>query len=294
MLQFIVITFSLMMTLILTFLAKKTRRHILKQAFMIYAILFGITSLITSGMILYNHKTGIYNWVKSHTVDEYVSATALPSERIESLLPIVEPIHMREEVHLDVPIIGQHPELPRGCEVTSLAMLLQYHDVDVDKMTLAKQIRKDDTPYKKTKNGVHFGNPHKGFVGSMYSFSKPGYGVYHEPVADLAKQYLGEQVVDFSGGSFEDILNHVNQDRPVWVITNVSYKKLSDKQFETWQTDDGPIQITMKEHSVLVVGYDEEYIYFNEPIKAEKRKVPIQNFKEAWVQMGKQAITVTP
>ena len=160
-------------------------------------------------------------------------------------------------------------------------------------MTLAKQVPKDTTPYSEKDGEISFGNPNKGFVGNMYNLSKPGYGVYHGPIANLTAQYVDEERVnDFSGGSFFQILEQLNEKRPVWVITNTTYKKLSEDYFETWKTPQGPKRITMKEHSVLVTGYDSQSIYFNDPISGQKKKAPISDFREAWVQMGKQAISI--
>lgn len=46
------------------------------------------------------------------------------------------------EILLDVPFIHQleAPSLVSGCEVTALAMLLNYYEISVDKNTLANQI----------------------------------------------------------------------------------------------------------------------------------------------------------
>ncbi len=184
--------------------------------------------------------------------------------------------------------IKQMPELPRGCEVTSLAMLINYAGIKVDKMTLADKISK--VPYKDGE--IFFGNPNKGFVGDMYDFKKNGLGVYHAPVFQLLKEYLPNSAVDISSADFENILFFVNNNCPVWVIINSTYKELDKKYFQIWNTKEGDIKITNKEHSVLITGYDKDFVYFNDPLGATG-SASISDFEKAWIQMGRQAVTVT-
>lgn len=201
-------------------------------------------------------------------------------------------VKIKKKVLLDIPVISQFPELARGCEVTSLAMLLNAAGVISDKMTLARQIKKDPTPHKVLNNKVYFGNPHDGFVGDIYTYQKPGLGVYVQPIFELANKYLPGKIVNLTNEAFDDLKIHLSDGRPVWVIINTKYEKLSDSYFETWYTKKGPIRITSKEHSVLITGYDKDYIYFNDPLTGKKnKKAPIEDFNKAWVQMGSQAIT---
>ncbi|WP_245805765.1 C39 family peptidase [Bacillus alkalicellulosilyticus] len=200
---------------------------------------------------------------------------------------------MPSNILLDIPVINQLPELPRGCEVTSLAMLLHFSGEDVNKIDLAKQVKKDETPYEVVDGVIYFGNPYTGFVGDMYNIKKPGYGVYHGPIRELAEVYKPDRVVDMTGADFQDILFPLLQGDPVWVITNTRYKKLPDSSFQTWQTPTGPLNITYHEHSVVLTGYDKDYIYFNDPLDGVKnKKSSIQHFEQAWIQMGQQAITI--
>lgn len=116
--------------------------------------------------------------------------------------------------------------------------------------------------------------------------------MYHGPIKELAEKYLPDQVIDLTGRDFEDLQFYLNKGTPVWVIINTKYRKLPDSEFQTWHTPSGPITVTLKEHSVLVTGYDQDFIYFNDPLTGKKnRKAPKKLFIEAWTQMGQQAIT---
>jgi uncharacterized protein YvpB len=198
---------------------------------------------------------------------------------------------IKKRVLLDVPYISQLPNLPRGCEVTALAMLLQHADVSVEKEELAEKVRKDPTPYTKKDGKIYFGNPYFGFVGDMYSFENPGLGVYHGPIFYLAESYLNGKIINFTGQNFQAVYEQLNRDKPVWVIVTSTYAYVPEDFWEIWQTPFGQIKITYKEHSVLITGYDEEYIYFNDPLTEKNRKVLKEDFIAGWVQMGKQAIS---
>ncbi|PGU09428.1 hypothetical protein COD21_19915 [Bacillus cereus] len=186
-----------------------------------------------------------------------------------------------------VPLIQQLPELDRGCEVTSLAMMLQYAGVSVDKMTLANEIKKVNF----IEDGVR-GNPNEGFVGNIYTFSESGYGVYHRPLFQLAKKYLPKQAVDLTGKSIEEIYKSVKAEQPVVMITNATFAPLDEDEFTTWETNSGDVSITYNEHCVVLIGYDKESVYIRDPLEDSLDvKVPRENFEQAWGQMGSQAIS---
>lgn len=205
-------------------------------------------------------------------------------------------VEVKESLILEVPFVRQMPELIRGCEVTSLSMLLKYIGIDADKMILAQQIDKDNTPYKIVDNTIYYGDPSVGFIGSMSDGTKPGYGANHAPIFKLLEKYVKIRAIDLTGADFDSIYFFLNQNSPVWVITNTDLKKLNENEFYTWLTPSGKtIRATNKEHSVLITGYDNDYIYINDPLAVQPNKKVIKNdFIQAWEQMGKQAVTYIP
>lgn len=261
-----------------------------KKTAFVYSVLFLILFFISSYGYINEEEFNPFSYLEeNHMTLKSVNVT-LHSEKHNNLS--LKKLEFKKSVLLSAPIISQLPELPRGCEVTSLTMLLQSAGVAVDKMYLAKIVKKDSTPYRKEGDKEYFGNPNSGFVGNMYTLTQPGYGVYHGPIRELAQIYLPETIIDITGSDLSTIKYYLNLGSPVWVITNTLYNELPEDKFETWITPTGLIEITYKLHSVLVTGYDQSYIYFNDPLTNTKNKMAkIADFEAAWVQLGRQAIT---
>lgn len=187
---------------------------------------------------------------------------------------------------LNVPLINQMdaPRLYNGCEVTSLAMVLNYHNVDVTKNELANQIERVPLTYS---NGLK-GNPNKGFVGDMEN--GPGLSVYHGPIYELAKSYVGERAEDLTGSDPETLYEYVKVGKPIWVITTGNFAPTND--FKTWDTPHGEVDVSYSVHSVVITGYSEEYVYINNPYGEKNQKVDRTLFEKAFKQMGSQAIVI--
>jgi uncharacterized protein YvpB len=192
---------------------------------------------------------------------------------------------------LDVPLIAQNPELKYGCEVTSLAMLLQYAGVDVDKMELAARIRKDHDKLSTTGNGdiVKWGDPEEGFVGDMTG-KKKGYAVYDKPVEELMERYLPGRTVNLTGKSFDQVLERISSGKPAVVWTTGDFRQ--PDRWESWKHKGEQIKTPLDLHAVVLVGYDPGHVYVNDPLAEEKaRKVDKRMFISSWKALGSQALS---
>lgn len=205
--------------------------------------------------------------------------------------PVVKKIKLADQVRMDVPLINQmdNPKIYNGCEVTSLAMLLNYAGVDVTKSELAEALPKVPYLYYSGLNG----DPNEGFVGNIYGGAAgKGYFVYHKPIFDLAEKYLPDNLkaVDLTGKDFRKLQENLTEGRPVWVITTSTFSKTTD--VTTWKTKSGDVRVSMQEHSVLLTGYDKDSVYLNNPYGNKDFKTDRKKFVESWEQMGSQAIVV--
>ncbi|MBC2254803.1 hypothetical protein HCB46_04890 [Listeria ivanovii] len=209
-----------------------------------------------------------------------------PSVKLESAKVVYKLDHEPFNVQLDVPLVNQMdaPALFNGCEVASLAMILQFAGKNVTKNELAKGL--PTTPIEQ--HGKH-GNPDKAFVGSVSGANSPGLGVNHAPIAKLATQYIDQSHVhDITGSELKDVITVLSTGAPVWIITTTDYQ--APKNWQTVMTKEGKKKITYSMHSVVITGYDKENFYINDPYGHKNRTVKRSILEEGWNAMGKQAI----
>ncbi len=236
----------------------------------------GIGLSLTLGSIQLGNGKGSKEREIQYTAVPHAEAKHLPFKKEE----------MKQSVLLDVPLFNQmdSPRLYNGCEVTSLAMVMNYEGIDVTKNDLANEISR--VPLRYSSGG--YGNPNEGFVGNMED--GPGLGVYQGPIFELAKKYFPERAENLTGKPFNALLQKVANGSPVWIITTASLSPAAS--FETWNTPNGPVDVTFQMHSVAITGYDENNVYVNDPYGTKNKKVPMEPFIKAWELMGSQAVVI--
>lgn len=190
---------------------------------------------------------------------------------------------IKDEQKLNVPLEKQMPDLPNGCEVTSLSMLLNYYHINVTKDELASKIK-----HVSSYDGKYRGNPNEGFVGYMNQ-ANGGWCVYNGPLYDVASKYT-DRIQNATGDSFDQIIELVADGHPVMIITTLKFRRVNDMQ--TWKTRQGIVHVTPSSHACVITGYNKKNntVLVNDPYGYKNRKVNWKNIEESYNQQGKQAL----
>ncbi|MCM3726129.1 C39 family peptidase [Neobacillus cucumis] len=197
----------------------------------------------------------------------------------------------KQSTLLNVVLIKQNPELRYGCEVTSLAMVLNYAGVKTDKMDLYRRIQKDPDPLIKSASGniIRWGNPADGFVGDMTG-RQAGYAVFDKPMVALINQKLPGRAVNLTNLPFDLVLAHVSSGYPVVVWTTGDYR-LPDR-WESWYHGKQFIKTPLDLHAVVLVGYDPNYVFLNDPLSGRKQvRVNKEQFIRSWKALQSRAVS---
>lgn len=193
--------------------------------------------------------------------------------------------------YIDVDPILQNPELPTGCEVTSLTMLLNHIGFDVDKLTLADDYLPKGTYRKSDFNKVFVGDPR----------SRQAYGCTAVVIVETAEKFLNEQdkenkwqVKNITGCSAEILYSAVKCGYPVVVWGSIDMEEII-QDYVSW-TDESTGNIISwfgKEHCLLLTGYDtnEKLVYVNDPLRGQV-SYDMKTFEKRFNELDRNAVII--
>lgn len=203
----------------------------------------------------------------------------------------VQPITEKNGNFISTSSILQLPELPTGCEITSLTMLLNYLGFEADKETLADKYL--------PKGKYRASDPFKFFVGDPKS--KLAFGCFSDVIANTAEKYLEENnlseniiVRNITGCSAKSLYAALDNNIPVIVWITVDLQE--PEQGAVWTVFDSKkeIQWLKGEHCVLLTGYDisKKLVYANDPLKG-LAVYDMELFEKRFEQMNRNAVIIT-
>lgn len=198
-------------------------------------------------------------------------------------------------VILDVPYIYQRIKYPNGCESVSAVMALQYMgvEIDVDEF-ISKYLDMGTAPY--FSNGEWYAcNPAEQFPGDPRT--SEGWGCYPEVIKKAVDKMELEnlEAIVLKDVSVSTLCSEFT-DNGIPVVFWGTIDMQKTYSHITWRvegTDDYHTWI-MPFHCLLLVGYDEDYYYFNDPWQKKCAAYAKKDVQNAYCSMGREALVIVP
>ncbi|WP_323099178.1 C39 family peptidase [Limosilactobacillus reuteri] len=158
-------------------------------------------------------------------------------------------------VYNDAEVISQLPELPTGCEITAVTMMLRYAGYDVNKVQLANIMPRSN-------NGDY------GFVGNP--FSPSGWWIFPTGIAPVVDRFVGHHEI-MTGASMQRIQDKLKQGHLVvaWVANVNGFVN----------------------HALALTGYDAGRLFYNNPWTGRKESMTYSEFYQHWNADRQRAIS---
>lgn len=193
---------------------------------------------------------------------------------------------------LDVPHLPQGENYPAGCESVSAVMALRYLGANLSVEYFIDECL--DQGSLSVSNGVTYGpDPKDCFIGSPYS--SKGYGCYAPAIANAAQKLESQTGIHAEAVSGVDLASlaeeNIEQGRPVLIWATGRMKP--SKEGTSWiiRGTDELFIWPSGEHCLVLIGYDSDYYYFNDPLRPSGGTAyPKALVEERYHELGRQAV----
>ncbi|MCR5807265.1 MAG: C39 family peptidase [Oscillospiraceae bacterium] len=201
-----------------------------------------------------------------------------------------------QRVYLDLENVSQYPELPTGCEITALTILLRHYGFSAEKTDMARNYLPTSWGNAREADGVLYKDSFFDyFIGDPFS---RGYGCFSGAIETAAESYIsdhggGYYVSNISGCSPDTLYDYVSSGTPVlcWATDGM----IPPEYYETWYDNDTGERLDwyLNEHCFVLVGFDMDAgtVTLNDPAKGII-DYDINKFETRFAQMHSQALVI--
>ena len=193
----------------------------------------------------------------------------------------------------DFDIIEQYPELPTGCEITAMTMVLNYYGYQVNKVTMALDyMPKVQAEFYRSEDGRLMGPDLENFfVGDPTE--ETGYICGTGAIVAAANRYLADVGSDLTAAAIknvqpEKLYDLIDQGTPVviWCTINMEDRAETDG----WYREDGTyMEWSTNDHGAVLIGYDEDTVTVADPIY-NRITVSRDQFEKIFAERGGQCV----
>lgn len=240
-------------------------------------------------------ESGALTGTSAPNTDSDVSETSKSRTIITSR---VRKEYDNNSVYIDMENVLQLPELPVGCEITALTILLRYCGFDAEKTDLAKNYLPTSWGNPKYEDGKTYKDSFFDyFIGDPFS---RGYGCFSGAIEKAANAYISDHGGGFTvkniSGSHPDVLyDYLAGGTPVlcWATDGM----IEPEYYETWYDNATGEQLDwyLNEHCFVLAGFNMsgDLVTLNDPMKGII-DYNINKFETRYDQMHRQAIVIIP
>lgn len=214
---------------------------------------------------------------------------------LESLIPNTDAYAaLPDSAALDVQLVWQNPELPNGCESTSLCTVLRYFGFPATKTEIAYEY----IPYElldQTPQGYYAPDPAEKYAGDPAT--SLGFYCFEQPVIQASNQYFIRHestlaAIDLSGANVQTLKTYLANGMPVllWCTQNYGAEATYHDAF-SWFLPSGSNYIPYSNlHCVVLVGYDEYCFTLCDPLEGELQ-IAQPDLLAAYQALGSHAVS---
>lgn len=226
----------------------------------------------------------------------------------EQQLPVTNPVllHVKDferkddgtieikKVYIDVDTVMQKPELPNGCEITSLTAVLNYYGYEATKTEMA-DVYLPKQPFSSKNNKLYGPDPYQAYAGDPRQL-KGGFFSFAPPIVEAANLYFdaigrSSSTADISGSTREQIMEQLDKGIPVvtWITLDLTPPKMNYGWYfnDTGEYHSAPVNL----HVVVLNGYEDGIVHVMNPLKGQVT-YDADSFFNSYDEMGSHAMIV--